>query len=144
MLTTHWRVIRSNLLPLLKFSQLYILYFLSLVFDFDNSNAILFYFLFVQENGNKKNIAHSEFISTHFIVVQPQKSLTKRKDFWAHGKVKIGKRHKSHSASNFTHIHTLCILFSSWIASVKQASCTVIWFFNFHSEIVWDKTCFEN
>ena len=69
------------------------------------------------------------------IVVQPQKSLTKRKDFWAHGKVKIGKRHKSHSASNFTHIHTLCILFSSWIASVKQASCTVIWFLKFHSEI---------
>jgi hypothetical protein len=61
------------------------------VFDFDNSNAILVYLLFVQENGNKKNIAHSEFISTHFIVVQPQKSLTKRKIFEPMAKSKLAK-----------------------------------------------------
>ena len=33
-----------------------------------NNSAILFHLLFVQENGNKKNIAHSELNSTHFIV----------------------------------------------------------------------------
>ena len=109
---------------------------------------MLYYFIFYlcQRMGIKRILLIQSLIQpiSLCIVVQPQKSLTKRKDFWAHGKVKIGKRHKSHSASNFTHIHTLCILFSSWIASVKQASWTVIWFLNFHSEIVWDKTCFEN
>ena len=87
---------------------------------------MLYYFFFYlcKRMGIKRVLLIQSLIQpiSLCIVVQPQKSLTKRKDFWAHGKVKIGKRHKSHSASNFTHIHTLCILFSSWIASVKQAS----------------------